>query len=221
MLIQGYEIRRKDFGDELRDRIAFEVAFSQNCLCGSKKALMTLLYSSADSIIEEFNREQVAWTKAETPPSAVLQCVLMRYKQITDTQFWSASLVYWHAGDELDSGEWKTFGNGPDPWPDDAEWMAIAAGDDDPNGRRDALATLGAELAAGREQLEHDELLAVIVGRLREDPLPDVRVAAARALGAAGDSQARFHLTVAATADPAASAPQAWVGGAEARPPST
>lgn len=126
MLLQGFEIGRTDFGDSLRDRLAFEVAFSQNCLCGSKKALITLFYSAADSIIEAFNREQAIWTKAsEAPPSAVLSCVLMRYKRRGEFTFRRVSLVYWNAGDELDTGEWRTIGGGPAPWPEDSEWMAI------------------------------------------------------------------------------------------------
>lgn len=85
-----------------------------------------------------------------------------------------------------------------------AEWMAIASGDDDPNGRRDALAALGETLAGERDDRAREELLQVVVRRLREDPMPAVRVAAVRALARAGGAEARFHLTVAASADPAA-----------------
>jgi HEAT repeat protein len=59
-------------------------------------------------------------------------------------------------------------------------------------------------VAEERGAAERGVLLDVVVRRLREDPSPYVRVAAARALGVAGGSEARFHLTVAATSDPAA-----------------
>lgn len=125
MLLQGFEIGRSDFGDSLRDRIAFEVAFSMNCLCGSKNAFIDLLYSSADAIVEAFNKDQVIWTKAnETPPSAVHGCVLMRYHR-KDQKAWRVSLVYFIAGDGFGDGEWLTAGDGPPPWPDQCEWMAI------------------------------------------------------------------------------------------------
>lgn len=86
----------------------------------------------------------------------------------------------------------------------DEEWMAIAAGDDDVNGRREALAALGRSIASERTHDKRERALEVVVRRLREDPVPAVRVAAARALGEARGSDARFHLTFAATSDPQA-----------------
>lgn len=125
MLLQGFEIGRSDFGNSLRDRIAFEVAFAMNCLCGSRSAFMDLLYSSSDAIVEAINKDQVIWTKAsETPPSAVCGCVLMRYHR-EDQKAWRVSLVYFIAGDGFGDGKWLTIGDGPQPWPDRCEWMAI------------------------------------------------------------------------------------------------
>ena len=55
MVPQGIEIGRSDFGNEIRDRIAFEVCFAMNTICADKKSLLTLLYSTADSIIAATN----------------------------------------------------------------------------------------------------------------------------------------------------------------------
>lgn len=125
MIIQGYEVGREDFGDGLRDRIAFEVAFSHNVGCGSKAALMQVFYMAADAIVEAFNKDQVVWTKiTETKPDAIHGCVLFRYHR-DGCKGWLVSLAYYEPGEEIDAGQWHTIGRGPKPWPEGSEWMAI------------------------------------------------------------------------------------------------
>lgn len=43
---------RADFGDSLRDRIAFAISLDMSCLVAGKEAMLALLYSSADQMIE-------------------------------------------------------------------------------------------------------------------------------------------------------------------------
>ena len=89
-----------------------------------------------------------------------------------------------------------------------SEWLAIAAGEDDPNGRRDAVRVAGRLLAA--EDTADDERQAACEAaaeRLRVDSVRAVRVTAARALaGAARDglAPAREALEAAASDDPEA-----------------
>jgi aminopeptidase N len=60
------------------------------------------------------------------------------------------------------------------------EWIALAAHDDDVNGRRDALLELGARLADSRDDKLRWRIVEVVFERL-VDPSPAVRAAAARA----------------------------------------
>jgi aminopeptidase N len=62
------------------------------------------------------------------------------------------------------------------------EWMALAAGDDDVNGRRDALRELGAVLAESTDESLRWKIAETVLEALR-DPSPAVRCAAARAFG--------------------------------------
>lgn len=128
MLIQGYEVGRDDFGDTMRDRIAFEVAFSQNCLCGSKEALMTLFYSAADSIIEQTNKAGVIWTAIEDEkPSPLVSGVLFRWKPDGPGKPWCVDLARPDLpADDIDDVRWLCISSLTEPlWPNDAEWMAI------------------------------------------------------------------------------------------------
>jgi len=84
------------------------------------------------------------------------------------------------------------------------EWLALACEDDDVNGRRDALRALGSIAAEARDERTRRILLDEIAGRLSADPVPAVRVAAARALAGAGSDVARRPLERAARGDAAA-----------------
>ncbi len=83
------------------------------------------------------------------------------------------------------------------------EWLAIAAFDDDVNGRRDACVRLG-ELAAQTQVANKQLYVAQLGDRVRKDRSEAVRAAAALALGRAGGAEARGVLEVAATSDEAA-----------------
>lgn len=126
MLIQGYEVGRKDFGDSVRDRIAFEVAFSQNCLCGSKDALLTLFYSAADSIIQVTNKEKSIWTPiTETKPSPFAGA-LYRVRGDPGDAPWIVGLAEpLTPAEDIDNVQWRNVLTGKLLWPDGAEWMAI------------------------------------------------------------------------------------------------
>ncbi len=49
----GQEVGRSDFGSALRDKIAFDIAFYSGIGCGNKKKALEMLYSAADTIIEQ------------------------------------------------------------------------------------------------------------------------------------------------------------------------
>lgn len=126
MLIQGYEIGRDDFGDSVRDRIAFEVAFSQNVMCGNKDALLTIFYSAADSIIAAFNKEQAVWTPiAETKPDAWSGGVLYRARGKSGNGWIIGLAEPVLPVDDIDIVPWRNVLTGKTLWPDGAEWMAI------------------------------------------------------------------------------------------------
>ncbi len=92
------------------------------------------------------------------------------------------------------------------------EWLAIAEGDCDVNGRRDAVGALG-RLLAEQEDLGVKAILRdALAERLAGDASRAVRVAAAGALAGAADGLARDALTAAASADPEASVRVAALG---------
>ena len=102
-----------------------------------------------------------------------------------------------------------------------SEWVAIAGGEDDPNGRRDALRVLARLLASeDSAAAELDAATAAAVERLRVDGVRAVRSTAASALAGAlrrGSSAAREALLAAAADDPEAAvrvAALAALGGA-------
>ena len=47
----GVEILRSDFGHGLRDRIAFEIAYTASTTCTSKAGVLELFYAKADQIL--------------------------------------------------------------------------------------------------------------------------------------------------------------------------
>jgi len=86
------------------------------------------------------------------------------------------------------------------------EWLALAAHDDDVNGRRDALAALGLELERSRDDQQRWRIVELVVAAAG-DSSPAVRIAALRAFG--GVHTGPEHpiarcLTRAASADPSA-----------------
>jgi len=88
------------------------------------------------------------------------------------------------------------------------EWLAIASGDDDVNGRRDAVRALGRLAEEARERgrrQNHGTCTVELTDRLRRDTSPWVRAEAAEALGRARGPEARRALMDAATGDPRAS----------------
>ncbi len=81
------------------------------------------------------------------------------------------------------------------------EWLALAKEDDDVNGRRDAVRKLG-ELAQGTtDQGRLDVFRAELVDRLKKEPSPAVRAAAAEAAGRAGGLEVRTELRATAAGD--------------------
>jgi len=93
-----------------------------------------------------------------------------------------------------------------------AEWLAIAAGDDDVVGRRRAVRALAARARKLRGEARAT-LLRAIPARLDEDPSPGVRLAAAEVLGHLGGGRARGALGSAAGGDPDAGVRAAALGG--------
>lgn len=81
------------------------------------------------------------------------------------------------------------------------EWLAILADDDDVNGRRDAAAVVGRLAAEATDLARKDLFVAELADRLKVDPVPAVRVAAAKALAVAGGIEARARLQAAAARD--------------------
>lgn len=53
MNYNGIQLERADFGNDLRDKIAFDVAFYGGVTCSTKKAALEMLYHAADQIIEQ------------------------------------------------------------------------------------------------------------------------------------------------------------------------
>lgn len=128
MLIQGFEIARADFGDTVRDRIAFEIAFTMAVGCGDKKALMSVLYSAADSIIAATNREKAIWTRiADDKPSPLLPGILFRWKPDGPGKPWCIDLARPDLpADDIDDVNWLCISSLTQPlWPEGSEWMAI------------------------------------------------------------------------------------------------
>lgn len=134
IVIQGFEITRADFGgvsnhiSTVRDRIAFEIAFTMNVGCGDKKALMSLLYNAADSIIAATNREKAIWTRiADTKPSPFLAGVLFRWKPDGPDKPWCVDLARPNLpADDIDNVRWLCISSLTEPlWPKESEWMAI------------------------------------------------------------------------------------------------
>lgn len=124
MIPQGFEVHRNDFGDAVRDRIAFEVCSAMNVGCGSKRALMDLLYSAADAIIEQTNKAGVIWNPVdETSPDASVLYVLYRWRE-DENGGWSVGYGWWRAAETVEDGRWM-FSSGHSDWPDGSEWMAI------------------------------------------------------------------------------------------------
>ena len=58
MTYGGQEVGRSDFGNNLRDKIAFDVAFYSGIGCASKEKAIEMLYSAADSIIEQVRESE-------------------------------------------------------------------------------------------------------------------------------------------------------------------
>ncbi len=81
------------------------------------------------------------------------------------------------------------------------EWVAIAAEDDDVNGRRDAVDALGALLALESDPVTRRLYLTALVSRLREDKSAAVRRAAVASLGRAPEAFAAAYLAKAAESD--------------------
>ncbi|MDP6408895.1 MAG: M1 family metallopeptidase [Planctomycetota bacterium] len=100
-----------------------------------------------------------------------------------------------------------------------AQWLAIAEGDDDVNGRRDAVAALGRMLAGQDDPGVGEILRAALVERLENDGSRAVRAAAASALDGARDGVAHDALAAAAAADPEASVRVAALGALAAYAP--
>lgn len=85
------------------------------------------------------------------------------------------------------------------------EWVAIAAEDDDVNGRRDAAEALGLLLAVEEEPVARQLYLSSLISRLRNDEQPAVRRAAVEALGKAPQELAGVFLKKVAQEDEDAS----------------
>ncbi|MCB9913791.1 MAG: HEAT repeat domain-containing protein [Planctomycetes bacterium] len=85
------------------------------------------------------------------------------------------------------------------------EWVALAAEDDDVNGRRDAADALGLLLAREEDPTLRQQVLSALVSRLRDDPHAAVRRAAAESLGRAPAEATTAFLRKAALEDAEAS----------------
>jgi aminopeptidase N len=85
-----------------------------------------------------------------------------------------------------------------------SEWLALCAGEDDPNGRRDALAVLGRLMGDSADAAERAAACEAAALRLEGDRVGAVRAAAARALAGGlqhGSPRARGALRRAAAED--------------------
>jgi len=85
-----------------------------------------------------------------------------------------------------------------------SEWIAIAAEDDDVNGRRDAVDALGRLLATEEDPEKAAVYGAAILRRLRDDPAESVRREAVEAFARAPRGQSRGFLMRAAGGDESA-----------------
>lgn len=83
-----------------------------------------------------------------------------------------------------------------------SEWIAIAKDDDDVNGRRDALAALGALAKETVDPALRELYRGEIADRLVKEKVPAARVAAVKAAEAAGGLEARTRLVEVAASDP-------------------
>jgi aminopeptidase N len=81
------------------------------------------------------------------------------------------------------------------------EWLAIAQGDDDVNGRRDAVKVIAKVLEKASPGEERERLLAALLQRLASDPSSAVRDAAATGLSSVRDPAAVAALSKAASED--------------------
>lgn len=81
-----------------------------------------------------------------------------------------------------------------------SEWLAIAASDDDVNGRRDAISVLGRVLDQGSAE-ERKAACDALLERLFDDANGAVRAAAAAALGGRARTECRAALEMAAGTD--------------------
>jgi aminopeptidase N len=93
-----------------------------------------------------------------------------------------------------------------------SEWIAIAAEDDDVNGRRDAVDALGRLLASEQEPAKAALYRAAILRRLRDDKVPAVRLEAVEAFGRALAQETREFLERAARVDASADVREAALG---------
>jgi aminopeptidase N len=84
------------------------------------------------------------------------------------------------------------------------EWTSIAAGDEDVNGRRDAIRVIARILAKNAPDASRDRLRDVLLERLAKDPCGIVRAEAAAAVGDLRDPVVRSSLVQAASGDPEA-----------------
>jgi HEAT repeats len=84
------------------------------------------------------------------------------------------------------------------------EWTAIAQGDDDVNGRRDAVRVMGRVLAKGPTGAEKDKLRGVLLERLAKDTCAVVRAEAATSVAGIREADVRAALAQAAGSDPEA-----------------
>jgi aminopeptidase N len=82
-----------------------------------------------------------------------------------------------------------------------SEWMAVAAEDDDVNGRRDAVEALGLFLATEEDPARASLFRAAILRRLRDDDVEAVRLAAVAAFGRSLDAAQREFLIKAVRED--------------------
>lgn len=93
-----------------------------------------------------------------------------------------------------------------------SEWIAIAAEDDDVNGRRDAVVALGQFLASEKDPAKAGLYRAAILRRLRDDGVEAVRLAAVAAFGQSPDEKTRLFLMKAAREDSSAQVRESALG---------
>ena len=57
LCIGDFLLDRSDFGNELRDRVAFDLAFLMGVGVGNKEALLEAIYFTADEVVERVRQE--------------------------------------------------------------------------------------------------------------------------------------------------------------------